>query len=109
MQLRLSGFRRWVLRHTLFPRILASGKFPAGARAPRETRPRDIQTEPRIALQTLSTQADHFVQELTDRARSGRVRLAHAYFGAMSARQSLLLVTVHTRHHARQLATAISV
>jgi hypothetical protein len=37
--------------------------------------------------------------------RSGRVKLTHAYFGRMSARQSLTLAIVHTRHHARQIAT----
>jgi len=104
MELRLPPLKRWVLRYTVLPRILSSGNFPGGARAPRETRPRDMTTEPKAALQTLSTRADGFVQELTDRARSGRVRLTHAYFGPMSARQSLILVTVHTAHHARQLA-----
>jgi molybdopterin synthase catalytic subunit len=68
-----------------------------------------VTTNPGAALHMLSTQADAFVQELTDRARSGRVRLTHAYFGSMSARQSLILVTVHTRHHARQLAAAAAV
>ena len=106
MQLRLPRVKRWVLRYTVLPRILARGKFPAGARAPRETRPREVTTDPRAALQALSTQADAFVQELADRARSGGVRLTHAYFGRMSARQSLILVTVHTAHHARQLAAA---
>jgi hypothetical protein len=108
MQLRLSTLQRFVLRHTLLPRILATGNFPAGARAPRETRPQQVQLDPKVALQELSTQADAFVQELSDRARNGRVRLTHAYFGSMSARRSLLLVTVHTRHHARQLGTATS-
>jgi hypothetical protein len=106
MQLRLRPLRRWILRHTVLRRILASGHFPAGARAPRETRPRDVTSDPRAALPALSTEADAFVQELSDRARSGRVRLTHAYFGTMSARQSLVLVTVHTAHHARQLASA---
>jgi hypothetical protein len=109
MQLRLSRLQRWTLRYRVLPRILASGNFPEGARAPREIRPREVITDPGAALHMLSTQADAFVQELTDRARSGRVRLTHAYFGSMSARQSLILVTVHTRHHARQLAAAAAV
>src|SRR4051812_40127940 len=45
MQLRLRRLHRLVLRYTLFPRILRRGQFPAGARAPRETRPRDIQVD----------------------------------------------------------------
>jgi DinB family protein len=106
MQLRLRRLHRIVLRYTVLPRILGEGNFPAGARAPRETRPRDIELDPTLALRELSKQAHAFVQELSDRARDARVRLTHAYFGSMSARQSLLLVTVHTQHHARQLAAA---
>jgi hypothetical protein len=106
MELRLRPLQRWVLRHTLLPRILASGKFPAGARAPRETRPRPDEWNRGTALHTLSTEADSFVQDLSDRARAGRIRLTHAYFGTMSARQSIRMVTVHIRHHAHQLAHA---
>jgi uncharacterized damage-inducible protein DinB len=109
MQLRLRLWHRWILRYTVLHRILGSGHFPAGARAPRETRPRDVTADPRAALPALSTEADAFVQELSDRARTGRVRLTHAYFGSMSARQSLILVTVHTAHHARQIASAAAV
>lgn len=104
MALRLSRFRRWVLRHTILPRILRGGIFPAGARAPRETRPREVIEDTASALRTLTVEADAFAQDLTTRASSGRLYLNHAYFGPMSARQSLRLVAVHTRHHARQLA-----
>jgi hypothetical protein len=105
MQLRLRPWHRWILRYTVLRRILARGQFPAGARAPRETRPREVTVDPKVALPALSTEADAFIQELSDRARSGRVRLTHAYFGSMSARQSLVLVTAHTAHHARQIAS----
>ncbi|HKP49615.1 MAG TPA: DinB family protein [Gemmatimonadales bacterium] len=104
MGIRLGPLRRWVLRRTVLPRILSTGIFPNGARAPRETRPREVQPEPRIALHALSTEADAMVQELSDRMRSDRVRLTHAYFGRMSAQQGLTLAIVHTRHHARQIA-----
>jgi hypothetical protein len=104
MALRLSRFRRWVFRHTILPRILRRGIFPAGARAPRETRPREVLEDAAAALRTLTLEADAFAQELTTRAGCGRVHLNHAYFGPMSARQSLRLVAVHTRHHARQVA-----
>jgi uncharacterized damage-inducible protein DinB len=104
MGLRVAPLRRWVLRRTVLPRILSTGIFPAGARAPRETRPREIQSDPRVALHALSTEADAMVQELSDRMRSGQVKLTHAYFGRMSAQQSLTFATIHTRHHARQIA-----
>lgn len=103
MALRLSPWQRWILRRTILPGILAGKGFPSSARAPRETRPRDTMMDAADALQILAQEADSFVQELTARASSERVQLTHAYFGAMSARQSLQLVAVHTRHHARQL------
>jgi hypothetical protein len=104
MALRLPRLQRWLLRHTMLPRILQEGLFPAGARAPKETRPREVEQDASTALTILTGEADAFLQDLTTRASSGRVLLTHAYFGPMSARHSLRLVAVHTRHHARQLA-----
>jgi uncharacterized damage-inducible protein DinB len=103
MALRLPAWQRWMLRRTILPGILAGKGFPANARAPKETRPRDILTDAREALQILADEAEGFAEELAARASSERVRLTHAYFGGMSAAQSLQLVTVHTRHHAHQL------
>jgi uncharacterized damage-inducible protein DinB len=106
MAFRLPRVQRWLLRHTLLPRILRSGHFPAGARAPRETRPRDIIEDVPTALRALTSEADAFGEELSARAKERRVRLSHAYFGPMSARQTLRMVAVHTRHHAGQLAAS---
>jgi uncharacterized damage-inducible protein DinB len=104
MALRLPSVQRWLLRHTVLRRILKTGLFPAGARAPRETRPREVIEDASAALSALTEEANGFVQDLTTRASSGRVHLTHAYFGSMSARQSLQFVAIHNRHHARQLA-----
>jgi DinB superfamily len=104
MALRLKPLQRWVLRRTVLPRILRTGSFPAGARAPRETRPVEIFQNLPESLDVLRAEANALVQELTHQARAGRVQLTHAYFGSMSARQSLRLMAVHARHHARQVA-----
>jgi len=106
MRLRGSRWQRWLFRHTMLPRILRGGPFPVGARAPREIRPREIEIDPAIALSALTVRADAFARELSARAADRRLRLNHAYFGPMSARQSFRLAAVHTRHHARQLAAA---
>jgi hypothetical protein len=98
-----SRLQRLILRHTILPRLLGGRPFPVGVQAPRETRPGKIEEDPVRAAATLRNLADLFTEELTARAGRGRVRLTHAYFGALSARQGLLLLTVHTRHHARQL------
>jgi DinB superfamily len=104
MALRLKPLQRWVLRRTVLPRILRGGPFPAGARAPQETRPIEVVQDLPESLDILTTEANALVEELTAHARTGRVRLTHAYFGGMSPRQSLQLLAVHTRHHARQVA-----
>ena len=104
MALRLPRFQCWLVRHTILPRILKTGLFPTGARAPREIRPREVMKDPSAALAVLTAEANAFMEDLTTRASSRRVHLTHAYFGSMSARQSLQMVAVHNRHHARQLA-----
>jgi hypothetical protein len=107
MRLLGSPLQRWLLRHTILPRLCQGKPFPPGVRAPRETRPREIEEDPALAVTSLGTLAMTFTKELTNRAAAGKVRLTHAYFGPLSARQGLQLLIVHTRHHARQLAAAV--
>jgi hypothetical protein len=106
MRVRVPPVQRWILRHVMLPRLLSSGRFPARARAPSETRPLRTDAGPEEGIATLSGLADHFIAELTGRAASGSVRLTHAYFGPLSVRQAVRLCAVHTRHHARQLEAA---
>jgi hypothetical protein len=106
MRLLGSSLQRWVLRHTILAGILRGRPFPPGARAPRETRPRELHADPDSAFAALDIAASKFAQELASRAGDRRLRLSHAYFGPMSAQQSLRLAAVHTRHHARQLEAA---
>ena len=103
MQLRGSRIQRWLLRRTMLPGILRGRPFPAGARAPRETRPRELHADPASALAALETTASAFARDLSALQADRRLRLNHAYFGPMTGRQSLQLAVVHTRHHARQL------
>jgi DinB superfamily len=107
MRLLGSPLRRWLLRHTVMSKILRGQPFPPGARAPREIRPGEIHDDAAIGLTALAAEAEAFSRELTARAASGPVHLTHAYFGQLSARQSLVLVSVHTRHHTRQIAAAL--
>jgi hypothetical protein len=98
-----SGLQRLLLRHTILPRLLSGKPFPPGVRAPRETRPSEVMEDPALALENLAALAERFGRELAERA-AGHVRLTHAYFGALSPQQGLKLSTMHTRHHAQQLA-----
>ena len=104
MALRGSKLQRLVLRHTMLPRLLSGKPFPSGVRAPRETRPTDVIVDSVLALTTLGRLAEQFTRNLTEKCGDRHVRLTHAYFGPMTARQALQLCIMHTRHHARQLA-----
>ena len=106
MHLLGSPLQRWLLRHTMLPRLCKGKPFPPGVRAPRETRPRVIEEDSALALSRLGTLAMDFTKELTTRQAGGEVRLTHAYFGPLSARQGLQLLSGHTRHHAGQLGAA---
>ncbi|HEU5305033.1 MAG TPA: DinB family protein [Gemmatimonadales bacterium] len=106
LRVRLSPWKRLVLRHTLLRRILASGLFPNGARSPAEIRPREVPSDAVGGLAVLETRATAFTSALVEEAARRRVRLTHTYFGALPARDALRLMIVHTRHHARQLVPA---
>jgi hypothetical protein len=108
--MRLVGrpLQRWILRYTLLPRLLSSGRFPARARAPAETRPRQVEARPEEGILALTRAAERFIGTLAARAPVERVRLTHAYFGPLDIRQALRLCEVHTCHHARQLETALT-
>ena len=103
--MRLLGppLQRFILRYTLLPRLLASGRFPPNARAPAEIRPRQVAAGPEQGIAACSRQAEEFITALAERATAGPVRLTHAYFGPLNLRQALRLSAVHTRPHARQL------
>jgi hypothetical protein len=104
MRLLGSRLQRLMLRYTVLPRLLRGRPFPPGVRAPRETRPREVVDDPQVALSTLADLTETFARELTSQAAQKKVCLTHAYFGPLSAQQGLLLLTAHTRHHARQIS-----
>lgn len=98
---------RWPLRSWIrwiyLGRILRTGEFPAGARSPREARPGEVSADRQAAAQGLETAAESFERELAARRGLPATRLTHHIFGRLSPWTGLLLCTVHTRHHGRQL------
>jgi hypothetical protein len=107
MRVIVPPFRRWLMRFTIMPRLLSDGAFPPGVRAPKETRPREVEASMGRALSVLSEKTELMIRELTDQVPHRRVRLSHAYFGALCPEDVLRLLTVHTRHHARQLEASV--
>jgi len=97
----LPWWKRTALRWTVLPRILG-GRFPKGAPAPKEARPRGGAASPREAARALRENAARFELRLVEAHAAGPVRLTHAYFGKLTAPQILKLVAVHAMHHREQ-------
>jgi hypothetical protein len=108
MQVKRPAFVSWVGRAVMLPLMRLTGRFPKGVPAPREVRPdadrahsplRDTLT---ARVQSAATAALAELRAATNGTH--RVRVTHAYLGALDAHQTLQLLNAHTRHHAKLLA-----
>lgn len=108
--MRLIGnwWKRIIWRAIGLTSILHFKRIPAAARAPRESRPSEDSGSARELLDVLRARVDEFerVYRETWRAAPNR-RVTHPYFGAVSLRQSITMVSVHTRHHAAFLQRSV--
>jgi hypothetical protein len=104
MALRSTASKRLVFRLMVLPRLLRGGRFPGSIRAPREVRVGHV-SDPRPELiARFQRLADQF-QEAVQAAHHERprVRLTHAYFGAVTLEDAVRFCAVHIRHHEAQL------
>jgi hypothetical protein len=111
MALRVPRWRAWLLRTFLVPPLLASRRFPRGARAPREVRP-DAAEASALGVEEgtrrLARAAADAASALEQAATTGsRVRFTHAYFGALPPLTTLRVLSAHTRHHTRALSGVV--
>lgn len=108
MRVKVSPLMAWLGRSLVLPLITLTKRFPRNAPAPREIRPdaADAHAIPRLELTTrVQAAATQALASFRAALRDGRnVRVAHAYFGALSPYQTLRLLNGHTRHHAKLLA-----
>lgn len=104
MQLRTKAWLRLVLRHTVVRRMLRGGPLPAGAKAPRETRP-PVPTEDAATLiarlESSAAGLDRLLRAAA--ARNPALRLTHPYFGPMPLDEITIVSARHVEHHLRQL------
>jgi len=103
IRIRTPWWLRVVLRWRLLPRILATGKIPPGARAPREIRPGDGPFDREQTLSALEVSARAAEEAIAREWDSRAARMTHHVFGALRAPQAMRFAIVHTTHHARQL------
>ncbi len=108
LRVRTSWLMRVVLRWKFLKGILENGAFPKGARAPKEIRPGQGPFDRETVLTALQQAAAETEQRLIARWSDPSCQMTHHVFGALHPPQGARLVTVHTRHHARQLAALAS-
>ena len=102
----VTGWKLLALRALVLPWILRTGRFPRGARAPRESRPVAVGASRADLLGRLDRAVRGVSALLTaDGSRVIRPPLRHPYFGMMTATQVVRLSTLHTRHHLASLQT----
>jgi len=104
LKLRLPEARALELQRTVLPRILEGQGFPAGAKAPAESRPPDRPGDQDLLLSQLSVAGHAFASASVEAwlaAPDGRV--VHPYFGPLRLTDLLQLLSAHLQHHARYL------
>ncbi|HEX6039843.1 DinB family protein [Longimicrobium sp.] len=106
MKLKLTGFRRRLLRMFLLPHMLFHRTFPRGAPAPRELRPADAALPARAqALEQMRELGERFEREASRARASGWTHVTHPFFGPIDLTRGMRLAAVHIEHHTRQLAS----
>ena len=107
MRLRVPPVSAWLSRHLLLPLLLRTTTFPRGAASPTEVRPSSAEARTLTAasagdrLARAAAMAASVLRSAEDRQPGFRV--THAYFGSLSPRIALRLLSAHTRHHVRQM------
>ena len=105
MRMKMTPFRRRLLKTFLLPHMLFHRTFPRSAPAPREVRPEGVGQPRKQARAELRVLAEEFARE-GERARvAGVQHVTHAFFGPIDLTRGMRLAAVHIEHHTRQLAT----
>ena len=103
MKIKTSWWQRALLNLIFKPRLLATGSFPAGVRAPREARPGAVLGDRTETLAAIRSMSEEFDEKMHQAAQNGGARLTHPYFGRVKADEVMRFCAVHNEHHRKQL------
>jgi hypothetical protein len=104
MKLKLTPFRRRMLKLLLLPHMLFHRKFPKGARAPREVRPESVTGTRDEALAQLRALGEQFERAAEAARGAGKPGLTHPYFGLIDWNRGMRFCALHIEHHRGQIA-----
>jgi DinB family protein len=102
-RVRVSRWRRLVLRLTVLRKILRQRAFPAGAPATREVRPGAGPFDRDATLAALRDEAAGLERELAAGRGLAATSVTHPFFGRLTPVQGLELCVAHTCHHRSHL------
>lgn len=102
-RIRTTWWQRIVFRLLYLRRILRTGQFPRGVRAPKEIRPTGPY-EKAATIDGLRSEAEKFLETMETVDLSQFKGLTHPYLGRMSPKDTVRFTTLHMRHHFAQIA-----
>ena len=104
MRVVVPPWKGFLLRRVFLGRIVRTGRFPPGIRAPREARPVAPSETRSEALRLVEAAAADFEAACAGVDDPRSRRLTHPYFGAIPLPLACRFLARHTRHHQNQLA-----
>jgi hypothetical protein len=102
----LKGMPRWLrplIRVLFLNRVLKTGRFPKGAKAPKAFEPAAKPAPAADNLRRLEKAAADFESEVRRRGSAGDATIDHPVFGRIRVTDYVRLNALHTRHHEKQL------
>ncbi len=94
---------RPLIRKLMLPKILDTGRFPKGAKAPASLQPAAFPGDREVLLGRLRTQAEAFRRTALELTGHGQSHVVHPVFGKLPVSDYVLLCARHTAHHTAQI------
>jgi len=97
---------RPLVRKLFLGKVLRTGKFPRGAKAPAALKPAASPGDRDVLIGRLRNEGEAFRKTALDLTGHGQGTLVHPVFGRMPVPDYVLVLAHHTAHHAKQIPGA---
>jgi hypothetical protein len=97
---------RPVVRKLFLGKVIRTGKFPKGAKAPASLMPAASPGDRDVLIGRLRTESEAFRRTALEHSGHGEGTLDHPVFGRLSVPDYVMVLARHTTHHAKQIPGA---
>jgi hypothetical protein len=94
---------RPLIRALFLPKLLRTGAFPKGAKAPKAFQPPATPADCDAVTGRLKANASQFEKDCRDAVARSSPKVDHPVFGALPVEDYLRVSALHTAHHSRQI------